>query len=154
MGMKIEKFLNESPLYNLSAAYNEIIGRFQKVLAKEGVHFLEALILTGLFFEEKPVRPTQLAVTFSCSKSNMSHALRGLEKAGWIERKSSTDDARAYFFSLTKEGRKKVPKLIKAFDSTDDKIERAFAGRKVIPNLKLFRQIYRTSDVSDQRVGQ
>src|SRR4051812_18117902 len=106
--MKIEKFLHESALFNLSVAHAEIIGGFQKTLAQESVHFLEGLILTGLFFEEKPVQPSRLAVTFSCSKSNMSHALRGLEKDGWIERKTSPQDARAYLFTLTKEGRKKA----------------------------------------------
>src|SRR5271168_1477774 len=124
--MRIQKFLDSSPLFNLSLAYDEIIGDFQVRLAKEEVHLLQALILTGLFFEEKPVRPTELAKTFSAAKSNMSHALRALERKGLVERKTATEeDARAYFFSLTKEGKKKVPKLIKIFDSTQDQIENA-----------------------------
>lgn len=141
--MRIQKFLDSSPLFNLSIAYDEIIGDFQKRLSAENVHFLQALTLTGLFFEERPVRPTELAKAFSSSKSNMSHALRDLEKKGLVERKISQGDARAYFFSLTKDGKKKVPKLVKIFDSTQDQIEKAFAGTKVNPALKLFRRIYR-----------
>ena len=141
--MRIEKFLASSPLFNLSVAYDEIIGDFQKRLLAEEVHFLQALILTGLFFEDKPVRPSQLASTFSATRSNMSHALRGLERKKFVERATSEKDARAYFFTLTKEGKKRVPKLIKIFDSTQDQIEAAFGGKDVNASLKLFRNAYR-----------
>jgi DNA-binding MarR family transcriptional regulator len=141
--MRIQKFLDESPIFNLSVAYDEIIGDFQKRLAQEQVHLLQALVLTGLFFEDKPVRPTMLAKTFSASKSNMSHALRSLEKAGLVERNISTGDARAYFFSLTKDGKKKVPRLIKIFDSSQNKIETAVGGKRINPTLKIFRKLYR-----------
>lgn len=141
--MKIKKFLDVSPLFNLHIAYEEILGDFQNRLAQEGVHFLQALIMAGLFFEERVVRPTELAATFEAKKSNMSHALRSLEKKGWIVRETHSEDARAYFFSLTKEGKKKVSRLIKIFDSIEDKIEAAPAGKKVSPSLKYFRQIYR-----------
>ena len=129
--MKISKFLDASPLFNLSIAYDEIIGDFQKRLLKENVHFLQALVLTGLFFEEKPVRPTQLAKTFSSTKSNLSHALRDLERKGLVERNIAQEDARAYFFSLTKEGKRRVPRLVKIFDRTEESLENRFAGRKV-----------------------
>ncbi|MGE0632593.1 MAG: MarR family winged helix-turn-helix transcriptional regulator [Pseudobdellovibrionaceae bacterium] len=141
--MRIEKFLETSPLFILFGAYSEIIGGYQKRFAREGVHFLEALVLTGIFFEEKPVRPTALAKTFSSSKSNISHTLRSLEKKGLIERNISQEDARAYFFSITKEGLKKVPKLVKIFDSTEQQIENAFAGMDLNKSLRVFRKIYR-----------
>lgn len=141
--MKIEKFLDSSPLYNLSLAYGEIIGGFQRQMAREGMHFLQALILTGIYFEERAVRPGELAESFACSRSTMSHALRGLEKKGLVQRKGSAEDARAYFFSLTKEGRRIVPRLVKIFDTTEDKIEAAFGGKKINPGLKQFREIYR-----------
>ncbi len=141
--MKIDKFLESSPLFILFATHAEIIGGFQNRFAKENVHFLEALVLTGLFFEEKPVRPTELSKAFSTTKSNMSHTLRGLEKKGLIERKTSNKDARAYLFTLTREGKKKAPKLIKIFDSTEQQIEKAFAGLDLNKGLKLFRKIYR-----------
>ena len=38
------------------------------------------MILTGLFFEEEAVRPTEFAKTLSSTKSNMRHALRGVGK--------------------------------------------------------------------------
>lgn len=140
--MRIRKFLDESPLFNLVLAYNEIIGDFQKRLSAEGVHFLEALILTGLFFEERPARPTELAKTFHVSKSNLSHSLRSLEKKRWIERTSLDEDARAYLISLSRDGRKKAPKLIKLFDATENRLEQEFGNRKINPSLKLFRAVY------------
>lgn len=140
--MRMIKFLEESPLFNLSVTYNEVIGDFQTRLSSEGVHFLESLILTSLFFEERPVRPTELARTFQATKSNMSHALRTLEKKGLIDRKTDDGDARAYFFSLTKEGRKRSQRLIKIFDTTENRLETAFGQRKINPHLKLFRKLY------------
>jgi DNA-binding MarR family transcriptional regulator len=140
--MRIEKFLEQSAIFNLSVAYDEIIGDFQKKLAKEQVHLLQAFILTGLFFEDKPVRPTVLAASFSASKSNISHSLRSLERRLLIERKSSDEDARAYFFTLTKEGKKKVPRLIKIFDSVQNKLEAEVGGKRINPNFKLFREVY------------
>jgi DNA-binding MarR family transcriptional regulator len=141
--MRIEKFLETSPLFNLAVTHDEIIGDLQRRLSKEGVHFLEALVITGVFFEERALRPTELARAFSSSKSNMSHTLRGLEKRGLVERKTSAEDARAYFFSLTKEAKRKAPRLIKIFDSTQSQIEKAVAGKKVNQSLKAFRRIYR-----------
>ncbi len=146
--MKINKFLDESPLFNLAIAYNEIIGDFQKQLSREDVHFIEALVITGLFFEDRPVRPTELANTFSVSKSNLSHSLRSLEKKKLLERKTTPEDARAYFFSLSKEGGKRAQRLIKLFDSTEDRLEKAFGGRKINPSLKLFRKVYWESQLS------
>jgi DNA-binding MarR family transcriptional regulator len=140
--MRINKFLEESPLFNLAVTYNEVIGDFQTRLSKEGVHFLESLILTALFFEEKAVRPTELARTFQATKSNMSHSLRSLERKGLIERKTDNNDARAYYFSLTKEGKKISTRLIKVFDSTENRLEAAFGQRKINPHLKLFRKLY------------
>jgi DNA-binding MarR family transcriptional regulator len=146
--MRIKKFLEESPLFNLSAAHEEILGGFQRRLGQEGVHFLQALVLTGLFFEGKPARPTELARCFCVAKSNMSHALRGLERRGWVQRSTAPGDARAYFFSLTREGKRKVPKLIQLFDRTEEQIESLLPGKKMIQLLKDFRIAYQSVSLS------
>ncbi len=138
--MRIEKFLESSTLFQLTLSHSQILGDFQKRLAKDHVHFLQALILTGMFFEERPVQPTELAQTFSCPKSNISHALRDLEKKKLIERSTPADDARAYLFSLTKEGKRTVPKLIKTFDTTEDHLEARQIGKSIILQLKKLRE--------------
>ena len=145
--MRIERFLNASPLFGLYSAYDLVMGDFQKRLRRENVHFLQALILTAIFFEERSIRPSELAETFRATRPNISHALRGLERAGLVERGTSDQDARAYLFSLTKDGRRKVARLIKIFDSTEDQIERGLEGKKVSPGLKLFVEIYKKIEV-------
>jgi DNA-binding MarR family transcriptional regulator len=141
--MRIEKFLGASPLFNLYSAYDQVLGDFQKKLRHEEVHFLQALIMTGIFFEERPVRPSELARIFRTTRPNISHALRNLEKRGLVERRTSREDARAYFFELTREGKKKVPRLVKIFDSTEDKIEQITGGKKVNANLCHFIEVYK-----------
>ena len=56
--MRIKKFLVTSVVFNLFVAHDEIIGDIQRRLSEERLHLLEALVTTGLFFEEKEVRPT------------------------------------------------------------------------------------------------
>jgi len=70
--MKIEAYLKESPLFSLYVAHEQVLRDFQAQLAVEEVHFIQALIVTGLFFEEKPVRPSALSETLHCSRSNIS----------------------------------------------------------------------------------
>ncbi len=101
-----------------------IVEPFQERLAKEGVHLLQSLILTSLFFEEREVRPMELARTFQVSKSNLSHALRDLEKRGFLKRSLLEQDARAYLFSLTPLGKKKTLSLVKMFDQVETAFEK------------------------------
>lgn len=138
--MRITRFLESSPLFALSVTYDEIFGRLRSRLLKERVEFLEALIVTGLFFEDREVQPTELAKTFQCSKSRISHALRRLERKGLVERRTATQDARAYYFSLTKEGRRIAPRLIKFFDSTQAQIEKV-GLHHLTPKLLAFRKV-------------
>ena len=125
--MRIESFLRTSPIFAVYTGYSQIVGQFQHQLNAEEVHFIQALILTGIFFEERAVRPTELAQTLKSSRSNISHALRALEKRGWIERTTDPADARAYYFQLTKSGRKKALRLIKIFDHTQTALENTHA---------------------------
>src|SRR4051812_22923624 len=106
--MKIQTFLSASPLFSLYTAYDHVLGPFQKELKSENVHFVQALIITGLFFEDRPARPSQIARLLKVSRSNISHALRDLERKTLIERSMLKNDARAYHISLTREGRRKA----------------------------------------------
>jgi DNA-binding MarR family transcriptional regulator len=100
------------------------------------------LIVTGLFFEERQMRPSELAVTFCTSRSNMSHVLRSLEKKGWIERSTSALDARAYLFGLSREGKRRAAHLIKVFDATEEYFEKALMSKKINQSLKACQKIY------------
>jgi len=76
-----------------------------------------------------------------CSRSNVSHAIRDLERKGFVERSTQEDDARAYRISLTRIGKKRASRLIRIFDSTQEQIEAA-GGRDINPELKRFVQTY------------
>ncbi len=109
----------------------------------EDVHFIQALILTGLFFEDKPTQPSQLAKVLKVGRSNISHCLRDLEKKQLIERSIHRSDARAYLIELTKNGRRKASKLIRLFDFAQEKME-ARGGKTLNLKLKEFTQSYQT----------
>lgn len=140
--MRIQKFLSESPLFSLYVAYDQVLRDFQEKLAAENVHFIQALIITGLFFEDRAVRPSEFAHVLKVSRSNVSHALRDLEKKQIIDRSTDTKDARAYYISLTRAGKRMAPRLVKLFDLTQNEIETA-GGKALNPQLKKFIETYR-----------
>ena len=121
--MKIKKFLSQSIVYTTYLSQTVILESFQQKLAFHSVHFLQALILTSLFFEDREVRPMELHQTFGVEKSNLSHSLRGLEKMGLLKRTMHPTDARGYCFTLTAAGKKKALALIKEFDDFQNVIE-------------------------------
>lgn len=121
--MKIRKYLTQSPIFALYRAQNLVVERFQQKLKRNDVHLLQGLILTAIFFEDKEVRPFELQSALKVEKSNLSHALRGLERKGLIKRSMHSSDARGYIFSLTPAGRKSTLDLIKEFDKIQGQIE-------------------------------
>jgi len=127
--MKIKKFISQSPIFALYLGNALLIEPFQAQLAKEGIHFLQGLILTALFFETREVRPYELAKVFQVSKSNLSHALRDLEKKGMLKRSVHPDDARGYLFCLTPLGNKKALGLVKTFDDVENALEKNVSGK-------------------------
>lgn len=144
--MKIKKFISQSPIFSLYLAASEVVEHFQKNLVNHEVHFLQGLILTAIFFEDKEVRPLELSHVFQVERSTLSHAIRGLEKKGWLKRNIHPTDARGYVLSLTSSGRKKALALIKVFDHVHDGIEQNIGVRKLkesVDNINAVRKSYR-----------
>jgi DNA-binding MarR family transcriptional regulator len=146
--MRIEKFLKSSPVFGIYIAYDRVVRRFQARLAAEDLHFIQALMLTGILFEDRAVRPSEFAETFGCSRSNISHAIRSLEKKGLIDRQLSRQDARAYLITLTKAGRKKAAQLVRIFDVTQSEFE-AHGGKEL--NAEISRFVLKRSDFKEAR---
>lgn len=93
------------------------------LLEADDLNFLEALILSTLFFESPAtVKPSQLAETFGTTRGNVSHSISSLEAKGLVLRKIDPDDARAYHLTLKPQGRKAAVRVIGALD----KVQRAF----------------------------
>ncbi len=152
--MKIKKFLSQSPLFALYRGQSLVLENFQARLAKDEIHFLQALILTAIFFEDRQVRPFELASQFEVSKSNLSHSLRNLEKKGWLRRSMHAEDARGYLFDLTAAGRKKAMSLVKIFDEVEGAIEKRVSiksSREFITVLDSFVISYRAQYSLDRK---
>lgn len=121
--MKIEHYLAESPVFALYRAQSLLVDTLQRELAKEGVHFLQGLILTACFFESKELRPRDFAQVFRVSNSNLSHALRDLERKKYLRRSLHREDARGYLFQITPHGRKKALSLMSMFNAIQSEME-------------------------------
>ncbi len=127
-------------------AVNRAARRFEslaaRVLAPDGLGFLEGLILAALFFEApRRVMPSQLAATFSTTRGNVSHCLSSLEAKGLLQRKIDPDDARAYQLTLKPQGRKCAVRVIGVFDKLQRKFEREIGKTALGAMLKSLREL-------------
>jgi DNA-binding MarR family transcriptional regulator len=124
--MRIESFLKESPMFCISLTARHFDALTARLLKADDLNFLEALILSTLFFEAPAaVRPSQLAETFGSTRGNVSHCISSLEAKGLVQRKIDPHDARAYHLTLKPHGRKTAVRVIGALD----KVQRDFENK-------------------------
>jgi DNA-binding MarR family transcriptional regulator len=122
--MRIDAFLQESPMFAVNRAARRFESLAAKVLAPDGLSFLEGLVLAALFFEApRLVKPSQLADTFGTTRGNVSHCISSLEAKGLLQRKIDPGDARAYHLSLKPQGKKCALRVISAFDTLQKEFE-------------------------------
>lgn len=123
--MRIDAFLQESPMFAVSRAARRFEGLAIRALAGDRLSFLEGLTLAALFFEApRPVKPSQLAETFGTTRGNVSHCITSLEAKGWLQRRIDPEDARAYQLTLKPQGKRCAVRVIAALD----KLQREFEG--------------------------
>jgi DNA-binding MarR family transcriptional regulator len=121
--MRIETFLQHSPMFCVSLAARRFDTLTASLLKEDDLNFLEALILSALFFESPElVKPSQLATAFSATRGNVSHYISSLEAKGLIQRRIDNRDGRAYRLALEPQGRKVAIRVIGAMD----KLQRGF----------------------------
>lgn len=140
--MRIETFLKESPMFCIALAARRFDALTTQLLEADDLNFLEALILATLFFESPaPVKPSQLAETFSTTRGNVSHCISSLEARGLVHRRIDPNDARAYHLALKPLGRKTAIRVIGALD----KLQRGFehkVGKDALQSaLRILRSI-------------
>ena len=122
--MRIDAFLRESPMFAVNRAARHFEAAAARVLAADELTFLEGLTLAALFFEApRPVRPSQLAETFSTTRGNVSHCISSLEGRGLLHRKIDPEDARAYQLGLKPQGRRCALRVIAALDKLQSAFE-------------------------------
>ena len=115
--MRIETFLNQSPIVQITRVARRVEASLNLVLREEGVTFFEALVLAAIFFEKKGgIQPSQLAETFQTSRGNVSHCISSLEAKGLVKRRLDPDDARALRLVLEPAGRKRAVRVVGVLD--------------------------------------
>ena len=127
-------------------AVNRAARRFEslasRVLAPDGLGFLEALVLAALFFEApRQVKPSQLAETFATTRGNLSHCISSLEAKGFLQRKIDPQDARAYLLTLKPQGRRCALRVIAALDRLQKEFESEIGKSALAEMLRSIRKL-------------
>lgn len=140
--MRIDAFLRESPMFAVTRAARRFEALGARVLAQDGLSFMEGLMLAALFFEEpKPIKPSQLAETFQTTRGNVSHAVSSLEAKGCLQRKIDPEDARVFLLALKPQGKKAALRVIAAFDKLQKDFEEEIGKNTLAEMLKALRRL-------------
>jgi DNA-binding MarR family transcriptional regulator len=140
--MRIDAFLHESPMFAVNRAARRFESLTAKVLAGDGLGFLEGLVLAAIFFEApRPVKPSQLAETFGTTRGNVSHCVSSLEAKGLLQRRIDPRDARAYQLTLRPQGKRCALRVISAFDRLQKKFEDEVGKATLSEMLKSIRKL-------------
>lgn len=140
--MRIDAFLNESPMFAVSRAARRFEALAGRTLADDDLSFLEGLTLAALFFEApKPVKPSHLADTFGTTRGNVSHCISSLEAKGLLQRKIDAEDARAYQLMLRPQGKRCALRVIGALDKLQKEFEGEIGKSALAEMLKAIRKL-------------
>jgi DNA-binding MarR family transcriptional regulator len=140
--MRIDAFLQESPMFAVNRAARRFESLTTRVLADDSLGFLEGLILAAIFFEApRPVKPSQLAEAFGTTRGNISHCVSSLEAKGLLQRKIDPGDARAYQLTLKPQGKKCALRVIGAFDRLQRESENEVGKACLSDMLKAIRKL-------------
>jgi DNA-binding MarR family transcriptional regulator len=140
--MRIDAFLEQSPMFAVNRAARRFDSLTAQVLAGDGLSFLEGLVLAAMFLEAPlPVKPSELAETFGTTRGNVSHCVSSLEAKGLLQRKIDPEDARAYQLTLKPQGKRCAVRVIGAFDKLQTKFEREIGKTSLGEMLKSLRRI-------------
>jgi DNA-binding MarR family transcriptional regulator len=140
--MRINAFLNESPMFAVNRAARRFDSLTTKVLAGDSLGFLEGLVLAAIFFEApQPVKPSQLAETFGTTRGNVSHCVSSLEAKGLLQRKIDPRDARAFQITLKPQGKRCAMRVIGAFDRLQKDFENEIGKASLKEMLKALRKL-------------
>jgi DNA-binding MarR family transcriptional regulator len=142
MTMRIETFLEQSPLFCVTLAARRFDALTTRLLEADDLNFLEALILATLFFESPAaVKPSTLAETFGTTRGNVSHCISSLEAKGLVQRKIDPKDARAYHLELKALGKKAAMRVIGALDKVQREFENEIGKDALRSSLQVIRSL-------------
>jgi DNA-binding MarR family transcriptional regulator len=140
--MRIDAFLNESPMFTINRAARRFDSLAAQALASDGLNFLEGLVLAAIFFDEPELaKPSQLAETFGTTRGNVSHCISSLEAKGFLQRIIDPSDARSYLLAMKPQGKKCALRVIRAFDSLQAEFEREIGKSVLSDTLRTIRKL-------------
>jgi len=140
--MRIDAFLNESPMFAVNRAARGFERLAAQVLADDGLSFFEGLVLAAIFFEApRGVKPSQLALTFGTTRGNVSHCVSALEARDFLQRRIDPEDARAYLLSLKPPGKRCALRVIAAFDKLQREFEEEIGKSALAETLKALHEL-------------
>ena len=140
--MRIDAFLQQSPMFAVNRAARRFESLTARVLAGDGLGFLEGLILAAMFFEAPQlIKPSQLAETFGTTRGNVSHSVSSLEGKGLLQRRIDPEDARAYLLMLKPQGKRCAMRVIGAFDKLQNEFEGEIGKTALGEMLKSLRRL-------------
>lgn len=142
--MRIETYLRQSPLFAIRRASRQFDAHLGEILRDRDLSFLEALVLVSILFEEpKPIKPSELADTLAVTRGNVSHCISTLEAKGMVRRRIDPDDARAIHLVLKPDGRTRAMRVIKTFDRLQKDFERQIGAHDLQNALSVIDRVER-----------
>jgi len=140
--MRIDAFLQESPMFAVSRAARRFDALAAGALASDSLSFLEGLVLAAIFFDEpQQTTPSQLADTFGTTRGNISHCVSSLEAKGLLQRMIDPADARSYLLSLKPSGKRTAVRVIRAFDKLQAAFEKEVGKAALREALETLRKL-------------
>lgn len=134
--MRIEPFLRQSPVFQVSRAARRMEVALNAILREEELTFFESLVLAAVFFEKKGVKPSALAETFQTTRGNVSHCVSSLEAKGLVRRRIDADDARALQIVLLPAGRRRAVRVAGILDRMQRQFEETTGAAKLDAMLR------------------
>lgn len=134
--MRIESFLEQSPIFQANRVARRIESSLNALLAAEELTFMESLMLTAIFLEKKSIRPSELARTFETTRGNVSHAISSLEAKRLVRRRIDPNDARGFRLELEPAGRRRAARVAAILDRMQSQIEQEIGPAKLETMLR------------------
>jgi DNA-binding MarR family transcriptional regulator len=130
--MRIEAFLQQSPIFQASRAARKMDASLNLVLEDEEVTAVEALVLAAIFFEKRgEIKPSFLAEAFDTTRGNISHCISSLEAKGLVVRRIDPNDARAVQLLLRPLGRRRAVRIVGILDRMQRRLEEGIGTTKL-----------------------
>ncbi|WP_299620866.1 MarR family transcriptional regulator [uncultured Tateyamaria sp.] len=104
--------------YNLKRAFNALQADLSSTLEPFGLRMLTFSAL-ALIVENPGLRPSQLAEALSVERANVAVYVDQLEEAGWVTRRPSVQDRRAYALHATLSGARVYGRASQAVERHD-----------------------------------